>query len=91
MDVIARWALSEAALPRPGEVRTPEIRGVAPGDPTFAGEVEVVPRDVYEGAVSALREARACMEWCVNLGADDATAASLRRGIAVIDTATGGQ
>lgn len=33
----------------------------------------------------ALRQARACMEWCVNLGADEQTAKSLRRGIAVID------
>lgn len=33
----------------------------------------------------ALREVRACMEWCVNLGADEQTAMSLRRGIAVAD------
>jgi hypothetical protein len=36
---------------------------------------------------AALREARNCMAWCVNLGADEATAKSLRRGIEVVDTA----
>lgn len=36
-----------------------------------------------------LRQTLACMEWCVNLGADEQTAKSLRRGIEVGRTALG--
>jgi hypothetical protein len=57
-------------------------------------ERSYVPREEYERLRierdqlrEALRQARGCMEWCVNLGADDETVSSLGRGIAVIDRA----
>lgn len=56
--------------------------------PLSEGEsIKLMPAPVARDLADALGSARACMEWCVNLGADEYTARSLNRGIAVVDAA----
>ena len=73
----------EAFITRDESVLCYRGRNYVPQDAERSGERS--ERERIECLRAALRAARDCMKWCVDLGADEATARSLRCGMGVVD------